>query len=509
MTGAIPGRAVPGRAVPGSISGGSTAALAGAVSAKSTLTGTLSAKTALSATSKTVSALFGSIPNGANLTAALTTTSSLLATLTAFAPDALAGSIASASTLSGTLYPTGAVIVTPAAIPSYTLPTSAGHDISYIFTSTMFGDILAELPLTSVTFSLTLNNSGPFQGTFNVEDPRVAQQDWIDATAPYLASVWVLVDGVPVYGGIVTTRRYSSSSQTITIGASDQWFYLGQRIQAFDYSSTWVNPADPMQIAAQVMTDALATANSIAINVAVQGSTPSNYWVSMSYPISQFQAVSDIVTQLQQMSYLVGFDFACDPQIIGGFLVPQVTLSYPRRGRIAGSTGLVIMVGADVDFEYDEDGTQMANQIYETASGSGGVASVASWAPAITQGGYPITEKVTSHTSMNSTPWNQSVLDATVAGDLQVSAYPPVAPVVTIPLFGDPQLGDYIVGDDVRVIVPQFSGPGVVTNPRFPHGMDFYFRIIQIDVTIGNEGLSTAALTLNMPPSSIPIQPPL
>ncbi|HEX2939824.1 MAG TPA: hypothetical protein VHO91_02180 [Rhodopila sp.] len=72
----------------------------------------------------------------------------------------------------------------------------------------------------------------------------------------------------------------------------------------------------------------------------------------------------------------------------------------------------------------------------------------------------------------------------------------------------EPKLGEWIVGDDIRVIVPKVAGGGPPQNPRFPNGMDFYWRLVKADVTIPDAGLPTVTYTLNMPPYSTPQRPP-
>jgi hypothetical protein len=110
-------------------------------------------------------------------------------------------------------------------------------------------------------------------------------------------------------------------------------------------------------------------------------------------------------------------------------------------------------------------------------------------------------------TDVTGTP---AMMSALAAGDLSLYAYPPVAPEVTVPLFGagTPQLGSFIVGDDVLLVMTNTNQGGIVSNPRFPGGINFYLRVVQIDVAVKDEGLSTMKLTLNLPPSETPIQPP-
>ncbi len=385
------------------------------------------------------------------------------------------------------------------------------HDVEYVLCDLMTNAVLARLPFTQVTFSYTLNAAGQFSGTLPIEGLDPVATNWEEATRPAKTILWVVADGATVWGGIVWSRNYSMVEQTIRIQANDFWSYFNQRQQAKDYSYTWVSYVDPMMIAETVVNDALAVANSglaDILTVEKQGSTSTTDWVIMSYPYQEMQSVEMIVTQLQQMGYGVGFDFAIDVADHNGTRAAFLTLSYPRRGRVAGTTGLALDITTATDFTFPEDGTKTGNRIYEVSTSAGSIMVIVN-AEAAFADNYPLLEQLLQHPDINSTPLVQPVLQACANSDLALYAYPVVTPTVTIPLWGTPSFGEYIVGDDIRLIVPKVAGAGMKQNPRFPNGMDAYWRIVQVDVTIADEGLSTAKLTLDIPPSaSGPVAPP-
>jgi hypothetical protein len=381
------------------------------------------------------------------------------------------------------------------------------NTITYLFTD-LHGNRIEELPITGVTFSLALNASGPFAGSLNIEDPRVQALDWQAATAPNLAQVWVDINGTLVYGGIVQERTYDMPSGTVAIKGTDHYGYLIQRLQAQDYSTVWATtPFGAAQIAYTVITDALAVADSLPLSVTTPAATPSQYGITLAAPISQRMTVDSIINQVAVLGWLVGFDYAIDVKYVAGVPTATLTLSYPRRGRVAGTTGLVIDTQSALAFTFDESGTAQATSVTEVATGSGGVATTGQWTAANTVG-YPLLERVGSHASFSSAAIPQTVLDAYVANDLALSAYPVVTPQVTMPMFAEPAIGEWIVGDDVRMLVAKTLGAGPPPNPRFPAGMDFYWRITRADVTVPAEGIPTVAFTFNMPPSSTPQRPP-
>ncbi|MGH9121413.1 MAG: hypothetical protein ACRDYC_05635 [Acidimicrobiales bacterium] len=417
---------------------------------------------------------------------------------------ATGGSLITGITPSGLFIPRSALISgQPLPHPVPLIPVSPIHAIEYLFCDLFTGEIMGTLPLTGVTFTLQMNGAGPFAGTLAVEDPRIAALDWIGFTRPNRNSVFVAIDGELVYGGIVSNRTYTMSTQNVALSALDFTNYMAQRVQAADYSITWATtPAGAAQIAFQVLTDALAVPFSLQLNDVAPGPTPPDFQITFSAPITQQQTVASIVQQLQAMGYLVGFDYADDVGWVNGVPEATVTFSYPRRGRPAGTTGLFVDIAQAIEFVYPEDGSTQADSVIEMSSSTGTAGSTTgTYTPAMTEYGYPLLEAVESHISFSQTAEPQSALDAYTADDLALYAFPPVVPSVTLPLFGSLKLSDFIVGDDMRLVVPK-------GNPRFPNGMDFYWRNTRADVTVLEQGVSTMTLTFQMPPSETPQYPP-
>lgn len=483
----------------------------------------------------------------------------------------------------------------PVPVPNPTLPVAAVHTIQYWFTD-LYSTPIAVLPLTGVSFSRQLNGVGTFSGTLPVEDPNVRNSDWIAATEVNKTLLWVVLDGSSVvWGGWVQQAAYDEGAGTVQVTANEFTQYIGQLLQAKDYSTGWATAtpvttppvptsgaftpndtgydvfvvidwgeskpglvevqdgfpatqvggayvvpagnaiavgyfdaplggwtwtageASAMGMAYTMIADALATANAVPLFVAEEGVVPVAYYLNASFPISQQQQLSSLIQQMQEMGYLVGFDYASDSYIINGTFVGGITLSYPRRGRLAGTTGLTV-TAPFVSMKFNVDGTQQAVHVQEMASSGGGVGASSTWDPAMVVDGYPFTQAVESHmmfspssysTASEDTP-DQVVLDAWGADDLALYAYPTVTFTIEVPLFGATlAIGDFDLGDDMRIIIPPASGgPGVPSSPRFPDGLDYYMRIVEVKVKVPDAGAPTMTFTLNMPPSSTPQRPP-
>jgi hypothetical protein len=388
-----------------------------------------------------------------------------------------------------------------------------GHNITYRFTDLVTFKTLAELPLKGVTFSQVLCGAGPFGGTLPVEDPSVINSNWINATVPWKTAVWIDIDdgSFIAYGGVITGRKYTMSKQSVALTGSSFWTYFAQRLQAKDYSTNWaVAPGGSAgDIAGLVLADALASPHSVPITIVPPAiEAPTANWITMVSAISQQQSVSSLVTQLQQLGYEVGIDFADDPVYVAGVPVPVITLDYPRRGRPAGTTEFVIDVSNAIDFDYDEDGTQQSNGVVEMIGASGGTSTESIWDGAFSDG-WPLLEQVISHAAYSSSTTPAALLQALALADLSVHAYPFTVPEVTMPLFGSyPQFGQYKVGDDMLLYVPKLAGSLPPVCPRFPNGLAYYFRSVRHDVTIADQGLSTVKITMNIPPNTVPQTPP-
>lgn len=393
-------------------------------------------------------------------------------------------------------------------LPVYANPPVIPPKFTYLFTD-LYGNLIARLPLTGVTFTLALNQAGSFSGTLSVEDPMMVQTNWVEATQVNKSCVWVDVDGVLVWGGIVQGQSYTMAGQKVAISATDFWGYMNQRLQGADYATEWATPpgAGGMEIAYTITHTALQAANSIPISVAKQGATPSTYQITFAAPLSTQQTVGSLVGQLQQLGWLVGFDLACDVAYVQGIPTATLTYSYPRRGRVAGTTGLMLTTENATAFSYDVKGTAQADAVVEMATAAGAVSQEYIWEPAMATDEYPLLEMLGMHTLFTATAESTAVLDAWGANDLMIGSYPIVTPQLTHGTFDHPKLGQWIVGDDVRVVVPKMSG--IPANPRFPNGLDFYFRITQAQVTVSDDGLPLTQFTLAMPPSSTPQRPPL
>jgi hypothetical protein len=370
--------------------------------------------------------------------------------------------------------------------------------------------------LNGLTFSKVLNGVGAWAGSLPVEDPGVRGTAWINATAPNLTSMWVDIDGTLMYGGRSLTRQYQLTSGKAALGGTDFCGYFAQRLQARDYTAyldpeghAWaITGAPALRIAYHVLSQALAKRFSIPLKIVASGAEAgAGFWLTISLPGAQQQTLASILSQMQELGYMVGIDYTQDVAYVSGELTATCTLSYPRRG--SETEPLTIDLSQALDVQYDEDGTEQADRVVVQAGATTVRSKGEVWGPAQVAG-YPLLETQVSHTALAPLQKGveRSALEAYVSGELTTKAYPLVAPTVTLPMFGEPSILQLDVGQEIYLVSSAGAGDAPPDNPRFPNGLKELFRIVRIDCAVPDEGVPTMTLTLNIPAFSTPVEPP-
>lgn len=364
--------------------------------------------------------------------------------------------------------------------------------------------LICELTPSGLTFDRRLNDAGAIGFTLDLLDPKAAAQaaplmPYIDS-APY--ALYVDRDGVMVWAGYATTSNYQHSAHTLPVQGKEWPGWFAQRLTAAPYDqATYPTGIDPAQLLVKAVTDCQNTSLcgpgasvGVAVTLPAAGS-PSLPWIVPTYTLGQTfvsQVVADMTAGVTPGTG--GLDFWLDAQWSPSG-APQVTmrLAAPRAGRPAGSTGLVIDLLAAVDHTWPTDIGQAATTLTEIGGGSGQVApQVAQQAPGLAVGGLgqpPRMDKVIQHTNV----LDRNLLAKLAYGEAVEFAPPVVTPTVTLRT-ADPTtpLGSWIVGDDIRLRAEPYE--------RHPSGIDEYWRVVQHQVTVPDDGVPVVTLTFNPPP---------
>lgn len=365
---------------------------------------------------------------------------------------------------------------------------------------------LDPLPYKRTTFGRQVNNAGPWAGALPLTDEHVQKLAWEVGSRTGKTLLAVDLNGTLIWGGIILTRKYKKSEKNLLVGATEIGAYFRQRLQAADYTSTWAIATSPLVIVKKIMEDALALGSiGGGINI-VTHSTGVVPGVIASYPASSLQTIDSITSTLSEMGYGAGFDYSFDVAYKPGTTQPEIVLNlwFPRQGRLYPESGLVLLDKDMLDWEYPEDSTPQANSVTEAGSSGPGIVPITA---STTVAGYPLTEKTVSRTQIIS----EEILAEVALNDLALSVYPTVTPWIELPLPGPLEPGEFALGDDVLWRVDPVSSPSENTNPRFPEGMSFSWRIGGWTCVPADSGMSTMHLDLSPPPVSTipPPQPPL
>ena len=343
----------------------------------------------------------------------------------------------------------------------------------------------------SVSFSSTLNGIGSFSGSLpSLNDPGVQKMNPVASTIPAKTALYVLRNGVCVWGGIIWNRSYDSATQTFNIAANEFLSYFQQRFVR--WNANYVS-RDQLQIASFQIINAQSYAYG-NIGVSMGAWTPSGITRSLQYLNTDYTTVYDAINTLATMDQ--GFDFAIDVALSGTdptalYFTKTFNMNYPRRGVKAPHTTWTFDIGNLISYTYNEDGTQQRTITYGVGNGTGTsmIQSQASTS-ALNIAGYPLLEIEEQYKDIT----NQAVLNALTVSAQTAYGLPLVQPVLQVQPSMDPAFGSYSIGDDVKLNL---------NDPRFPSGLSAYFRIMSWTCVPPDSTTQAEYVTLNLGPSVV------
>ncbi|MGW6598509.1 hypothetical protein [Streptomyces sp. NPDC055036] len=366
------------------------------------------------------------------------------------------------------------------------------HTYTYLFCDLMTDVVLAELPLSNVTYSTELNGIGTLRATIPYTD-ETAPLDPEAASTPGRTALYVDRDGVIVWGGIIWTRQPNSGSSKEIQAAEFLSYYQrryvkttlstdtslvintgyvpdGQRLYTDQKYIVWslLNYAHAQAGGQPGISTALLTApaHGITRNVTYFGYERPEIYKA----ITELAAADD------------GFDFAieCGWNPAANNLPPtryrRARTWYPRRGRTAEDGGLVFAKGGQgasiLSYDWPEDGTAMATEISGLGDGTGEakVTAVAQDTGRLASG-WPLLEQVTTYDGVI----DQVQLNGLIAAELAARGQAQTQPQFEVSADTDPQFGSYSVGDEALFVIDP--------EPLCPLGRSGVLRIVGIENT--------------------------
>lgn len=357
-------------------------------------------------------------------------------------------------------------------------------DYRYLFADLLTNTILAELPLTSVSFTQQLNTSGTFSGSLLLSGLDATIYNVDAATIPARTALYVDRDGTLIWGGVLWGREYSSGNQRLKLQAREFESYFERRRIT---TTTVFNAVDQLTAVQTLITNAQAASGG---NIGVQlGGETSGVNITRTFYGYERKTVYSAIQDLSKA--LNGFDFNIHVFYdSNGNPAKLLKLGSPRSGQIYSPTSLTIPVfqlpGNIVEYTYPEDGSIAANTVYALGAGSneGKLISTAVDGSKLADG-WALLEEAPSFSDIS----DATLLSQLAQGQVAVVSYPPTTIKLSqIPTM-DPILGSYSVGDDARFIAQ---------DDRFPSGTDDIYRIVGINVAAGESNspeLVTATLS--------------
>ena len=357
----------------------------------------------------------------------------------------------------------------------------------YLFVDLLTNEIIAELPLTGVSFTQQLNQAGAFDGHLLLSGINTFEFNVDASTTPARNAIYVDRNGVLVWGGIIWSRTYNSTAQTLSITARELISYFERRRIIAD--ANFVN-TDQLVIAKSLIETAQnVTYGDIGILYNTEGETTSGVLIDRTYYNYELKTVFNAVQDLSRQQD--GFDFHVDVDYdpLTGKPVAAFNTYYPYVGTPYDPTDahalmFVFPAGNIVEYEYPEDGTIAANSIYALGAGSNEGKQIANAQNMDYLGnGWALLEDQSNYSDVT----DQTVLQQLADGQVAVVAYPPTTLKIVAPPYIDPVFGTYVIGDECRVLI---------TDSRFPTTLDAVYRIVGLSLQPGEDGPERVTLTL-------------
>ncbi|MFJ6143125.1 hypothetical protein ACIQH7_05970 [Streptomyces anulatus] len=372
--------------------------------------------------------------------------------------------------------------------PEYETPD---HTYTYLFCDLLTDELLAELPMSDVSYSTELNGIGTLTGTIPYSDETLPLGPDA-ASVPSRTSLYVDRDGTIVWAGIIWTRELVKGGKQIQAAellsyythryvkqtlSTDTSLILntayvpdGQRLYADQKYIVWsllqyahAQPNGNIGISTSLLT---APAHGVPRVITYFGYERPEIYKS----IAELAAADD------------GFDFGVEVgwTPVANNLPPtrykRARTWFPRRGRTATESGLVFTKGGPassiVDFGWPENGVDMATEISGLGDGTGEakVTAVAQDTDRLTSG-WPLLETVTSYDGVI----DQAQLNGLTAAELTARGNAQMQPWFDVMADTAPAFGSYSVGDEALFVIEP--------EPRMPAGRKGVLRIMSIDVT--------------------------
>lgn len=343
---------------------------------------------------------------------------------------------------------------------------------TYLATDLLSGRVLGELPLHGVSFDRQLNKASNWQGSGNLDNDMLSNDDMLAATAPGRTSVYVYREDQIVWGGIIWSRTYQSQAKSLQMTAQSFESYAYKRIYRpsttikYEKAQCWlINElwrslqSDQLHsdIGVRILDPESLPSNDVVRQLTVNPWDMKSYGEIIDDPLMNFQDSAEWTIEC--------FEEQGVPQ-------KQLLLGYPRLGIPVEFTPIVIdYPGNILNYYWSESASQSANAVWATGDGDQ-AALTTGYAnnQASLDVGYPLLEAHESHQGVT----KQDTIDDHAKKDLVDAAVPRLSKTIQIKADEQPEFGTYPIGSDAKM---------QILDTRFPDGFEGTVRVLGWSVT--------------------------
>ena len=338
-------------------------------------------------------------------------------------------------------------------------------------------NVMGALPLTSLSFREELN--GP--GAATMEIPL--NTDAVDALIPLQQSVFVLRDGVPVWGGVLWVTALSVGKNSAKLSCSGFWSLVRRR----RISSTLIYTDTDQTLVAKDIIDKLQAEPGGSMLIDTDNVTATGVSISQTYPGNELQNAGDAIQTLATRNN--GFDYSIAAVIENGQIVRRLATTFPSNGR---TTDIILEDGVNIEaLDVNIDGTGMLSTAHVRGKGSGPSALLYSGTNDDMVGLYPKTEGLVTLSSIEDVGRLQEHSDLLLANGARPIVMPTVVVAGQQPRHAHP---------NVSPMVGSFAA-GDLLQLRSKYGLldiNDQFRITSWTCAVDQTGSET--LTMNLAP---------
>lgn len=347
----------------------------------------------------------------------------------------------------------------------------------YFVADTLTGALIAEVPLTGVSYGLGVSKAGELSGVIPTD--QIPGLNLYLSTLPIKTSLFAMKNGQVMWGGIIWTRTYSPVSRSIQLSGATFESYLFRR--HIWHTLLYPNTVDQYQVVRNLIDEMQTDFNSYdttndhvttvlgAANIGITYETRNAGQTqdTQTWDGGEMRSFGDAITEFA--NNLNGFEWNIKVTFDPSTQRFIKTLTFrdtppgqvPLGGTFVGTrTGLNENIfeypGNISDISLDEDGTATSTR-FITVGGFPDNSAIdykprGSWNnPDYLNTGWPIVEVIDS--SDHSTTYVQATLDS--YSNLGGRRTRPIVPTWTVAVNGalDPQLGSYEPGDWCQLVV--------------------------------------------------------